>query len=346
MATIKDVAKLAEVSTATVSATINATAYVSPPLRERVERAILELGYATDGIARSLKKGVTSVIGLIVDDMTAPFYTSLVEEIEASAYAQGYSVMLCHAGRDVTKERKYLSLLRTHRVAGIIWSPTGRAEDYPAAQFDRFPIPVVFVDRVVSTFQSYDSVLLNNRAAGLQATNYLLDLGHRHIAMITGTDYLEPGHERREGFAEAFRRRGLAIDNTLIRNGAFRDAEAFAECRRLLSEDKSVSAILVGSDQMFIGVMRALDHFGLSCPRDISLVTIDDFPLAGVFNPRMTSVRQPVREMAQLSLQLLLRRMTSDRNAKAEHHVVEPTLIVRDSCAPCVRVDYRATAAS
>ena len=336
MPTIKDVAKLAGVSTATVSATINGTAYVSPLLRERVERAILELGYSTDGIARSLKKGVTSVIGLIVDDMTAPFYTELVDEIEALAYAQGYTVMLCHAGRSVDKERKYLSLLRTHRVDGIIWSPTGRAEDYPAEQFERFPIPIVFVDRVVSTFQSYDSVLLNNRAAGLQATNYLLDLGHRRIAMITGADHLEPGHERRLGFSEAFRKRGIPLDDSLIRNGAFRDAEAFSEFRRLLSEDNSISAVLVGSDQMFIGVMRALNHFGLECPHGISVVTIDDFPLAGVFNPRMTSVRQPVREMAQLSLQLLLRRMTSDKAAEAEHHVLEPTLIVRDSCAPSV----------
>jgi LacI family transcriptional regulator len=336
MPTIKDVAKLAGVSTATVSATINGTAYVSPLLRERVERAILELGYSTDGIARSLKKGVTSVIGLIVDDMTAPFYTELVDEIEALAYVQGYTVMLCHAGRSVDKERKYLSLLRTHRVDGIIWSPTGRAEDYPAEQFERFPIPIVFVDRVVSTFQSYDSVLLNNRAAGLQATNYLLDLGHRRIAMITGADHLEPGHERRLGFSEAFRKRGIPLDDSLIRNGAFRDAEAFSEFRRLLSEDNSISAVLVGSDQMFIGVMRALNHFGLECPHGISVVTIDDFPLAGVFNPRMTSVRQPVREMAQLSLQLLLRRMTSDKAAEAEHHVLEPTLIVRDSCAPSV----------
>jgi LacI family transcriptional regulator len=337
MATIKDVARLAEVSTATVSATINGTAYVSPQLRERVERAIVELGYATDGIARSLKKGVNNVIGLIVDDMTAPFYTELVEAIEASAYDQGYTVMLCHTGHDVAKERKYLSVLRTHRVAGIIWSPTGRAEDYPAEQFERFPIPVVFVDRVVSTFQSYDSVLLNNRAAGLQATNYLLDLGHRRIAMITGTDYLEPGRERREGFAEAFRRRGIPLETNLIRNGAFRDAEAFAACRRLLSEDKSISAILAGSDHMFTGVMRSLEYFGLSCPRDISLVTIDDFPLASVFNPRVTSVRQPVREMARLSVELLLRRLASKGPIReAEHHVVEPTFVVRDSCAPYV----------
>ena len=337
MATIKDVAQLARVSTATVSATINNTAYVSPQLRERVERAILELGYATDGIARSLKKGTSNVIGLLVDDMTAPFYTELVEAIEAAAYAQDYTVMLCHSGANVEKERRYLTVLRTHRVAGIIWSPSGRVEDYPAAQFERFPIPIVFVDRVVQTFQRYDSVILNNRAAGLQATNYLLDLGHRRIAMITGEDHTEPGRERREGYFDAFRRRGLGIDAALVRNGSFREAEAFQACRRLLSEDRSISAILVGSDQMFTGVMRALHHFGLSCPDDISLVTIDDFPLASVFNPRITAVRQPVRDMAQLSVQLLVRRMTNGRDTEAEHHVAEPTLVVRDSCTPHVR---------
>jgi LacI family transcriptional regulator len=125
----------------------------------------------------------------------------------------------------------------------------------------------------------------------------------------------------------------------VIRDGSFRDAEAFEECRKLLSEDHSVSAIVVGSDQMFIGVMRALAYFGLSCPNDVSVVTIDDFPLAGVFNPRMTSVRQPVREMAQIALRLLLGRMSAGRGGEAIHSVVEPTLIVRDSCTPLVQVD-------
>ncbi len=333
MATIKDVARLAGVSIATVSATINGTAYVSPQLTERVNRAIAAVGYTTDGIARSLKKGVTSLIGLIVDDITAPFYMSLVDEIEAAAYADGYSVLLCHTGRSVAKERKYLSLLRTHRVEGLIWSPTGRSEDYPAAEFERFAIPIVFVDRVVSSFQSYDSVLLNNRAAGLQATNYLLDLGHRRVAMITGSDYLAPARERREGYQESFRRRSLPSDPGLIRNGQFRETEAFEETRKLLSEDRSVSAILVGSDNMFIGVMRALDYLGLSCTQDISIVTIDDFPLARVFNPHITAVRQPVQEMAKTAFGRLLRRM-ANKGDEAAHLVVEPTLIVRDSCAP------------
>jgi LacI family transcriptional regulator len=336
MPTIKDVAKLASVSTATVSAVLNGTAYVSPQLKERVERAVADLGYTTDGVARSLKKGVTNLIGLIVDDMTAPFYMSLVEEISAAAYAEGYSLLLCPTGRDAAKERKYLSLLLSHRVSGIIWSPTGRAEDYPVEEFQKFSTPIVFVDRVVPTFASYDSVLLNNRSAGMQATNYLLDLGHRRIAMITGTDYIEPARERREGYEQAFRRRGVTADPRLIRNGAFRDAEAFAECQKLLVDDPSVSAILAGSDQMFIGVMRTLYHLGKSCPKDLSIVTIDDFPLASVFNPRITSVRQPIAEMAKAALKLLLRRMSLGMAADPRHDVVEPTLIVRDSCAPLV----------
>ena len=291
---------------------------------------MLELGYSTHGIARSLKKGVTSVIGLIVDDMTAPFYTSLVDEIEALAYAQGYTVMLCHAGRSVDKERKYLGLLRTHRVDGIIWSPTGRAKDYPAEQFERFPTPIVFVDRAVSTFQSYDSVLLNNRAARLQATNYILDLGHRRIEMITGADHLEPGRERRLGFSEAFSKACSRARQFPYSQRSVARRRSVLGVSAAALRNSSVSAVLVGSDQMFIGVMRALDHFGLACPRNISVVTIDDFPLASVFNPRITSVRQPVREMAELSLQLLLRRMTSGKDAEAEHHLLEPTLIVRN----------------
>jgi LacI family transcriptional regulator len=339
MPTIKDVAKLAEVSTATVSAALNGTAYVSPQLKERVERAVLRLGYSTDGVARSLKKGISSLIGLIIDDVTSPFYTELLDVIEAAAYKEGYGILLCHTGRDVTKERKYISLLRTHRVGGIVWAPTGRAEDYPAAEFERFAIPLVFVDRVVSSFQSYDSVLLNNRAASLQATNYLLDLGHRRIGMLSGPDFLEPARERNDGYREALLKRGLRVDERLIRNGNFREAEAFEECRKLLGEEKRVSALLVANNPMFIGALRALKHFGLSCPRDISVISIDDFPLATVLNPPVTTVRQPVREIAELALRLLLRRLSGEPIAEPTHRLVEPTLIVRESCAPYARAD-------
>ena len=336
MATIKDVAKLARVSTATVSAAINGTAFVSPNLKARVDHAIAELGYATDGIARSLKKGKSSLIGLIVDDMTSPFYAELVEEIESLANENGYAVLLCHTGRDVRKEREYLRLLRTHRVDGIVWAPTGGAPDYPTSSLKQFSVPLVFIDRVVPTFANYDSVLLNNRAAGLKATNYLLDIGHKRIAMISGPDFLEPAKERTEGFREAYRRRGFSVVEDLVLDGNFREAKAFEECRKLLEKKNGVSAILVANNPMFIGVMRALSLMGLSCPGDISVVSIDDFPLADALRPHVTTVRQPVREMAQAALRVLLERVTDAARPNATHLLFEPILIVRESCAPVV----------
>jgi LacI family transcriptional regulator len=334
MATIKDVAKLAKVSTATVSAALNGTAYVSPQLKERVERAVIALSYSTDGIARSLKKGATNLIGLLIDDVTSPFYTELVEEIESLAYRAGYAVLLCHTGREVGNVTRYLSLLRTHRVAGIVWAPTGGDNDYPESNFRQFPIPLVFVDRVVSTFQAYDSVLLDNRAASFRATNYLLDLGHRRIGMVSGPEFLEPARERNDGYRVALRGRGLPVEERLVRDGAFREAEAFEECRKLLAEEPRVSAVVVANNHMFIGFMRALKRFGLSCPKDISVVSIDDFPLAAVLNPALTTIRQPVREMAGLALDLLLRRLSGDPPVGPTHRLVEPILIVRESCAP------------
>jgi LacI family transcriptional regulator len=298
---------------------------------------VQKLGYSADGVARNLKRGVSNLIGLIVDDVTSPFYAELVEAIETAAYAEGYNILLCHTGRDIAKERKYLSLLKTHRVGGIVWAPTGKSEDYPAAEFEHFSIPLVFVDRVVSTFQSYDSVLLNNRATGMQATNYLLDLGHRRIGLISGPEYLEPARERNVGYREGHIKRGLAVDERLIRNGNFREAEAFDACRRLLSDEPGISALFVANNPMLIGVMRALKHVGLICPRDISLVAVDDFPLASVLNPPITTVRQPVQEIAGLAVQLIQRRISRSSADEVTHKLVEPSLIVRESCVPYLK---------
>lgn len=333
MATIKDVAKLAKVSTATVSAALNGTSYVSPQLKDRVDRAVAELGYSTDGIARSLKRGKSNLIGLLVDDVTSPFYAQFIEDVESLAYDRSYGLLLCHTGRDVTKERDYLRLLRMQRVDGIIWAPTGRTTDYTRKEIQGISTPIIFVDRVIAGFASYDSVLLNNREAAAQATNYLLDLGHRRICMLSGDEFLEPARERNRGYREALKKRGVRSDRSLICNGHFREAEAFEEFMSVL-QTEDITAVIAANNPMLIGVMRALDQFNLSCPKDMSVVAIDDFPLAGVTKPRMTTVRQPVREIAEQALRLLLRRMGGEKAAEPAHVQVEPLLIVRESCAP------------
>jgi LacI family transcriptional regulator len=333
MATITDVAKRARVSVATVSATINNTKYVSPELKSRVTAAIRELGYAPDAIARSLKKGRTSLIGLILPDITNPFFTGFVRHVERDARKQGYSVLLCDTDEDFEAERAYLRLMRTYRAEGVILLPNGRPEQYQETEFERYDIPVVMVDRTIPAMQS-DHVVLNNRSAALQATNYLLDLGHRRLAMMAGPDYLTNARDRTEGFREALVARGLTFDPAQVRYGNFHEDDAFEACKDLLTQPKPPTGLFVAGNQMLIGVMRAVAALQLSCPKDVSIAAIDDFPWANAFTPRLTTVRQPIAEFGANAVRLLLNRITQRQSTPYARLALEPSLIVRDSCAP------------
>jgi LacI family transcriptional regulator len=333
MPTITDVAKLAGVSVATVSATINGNKYVSPELKHRVTAAIRELGYTPDAIARSLKRGKTNLIGLILPDATNPFFTEFVRHVERGARKQGYLVLLCDTDEDFETERAYLRLMRTYRAEGVILLPTGHPEAYQEPEFESYDVPVVMVDRYVSAMPS-DHVMLNNRGAALQATNYLLDLGHRRLAIIAGPDYLTNARDRTEGFREAIVSRGLSFDPTQIRYGNFHEDEAFEVCKDLLSSPARPTALFVAGNQMLIGVMRAIAALQLSCPKDISVAAIDDFPWANAFTPRLTTVRQPASDISEHTLRLLLRRIAGAASTPPARVVLEPSLIVRDSCAP------------
>jgi LacI family transcriptional regulator len=333
MATITDVAKRARVSVATVSATINNTKYVSPELKSRVTAAIHELGYAPDAIARSLKKGRTNLIGLILPDITNPFFTEFVRHVERGARKHGYSVLLCDTDEDFDAERAYLRLMRTYRAEGVILLPTGEPQQYEEPEFATYDIPVVMVDRTVPAIRS-DHVVLNNRGAALQATNYLLDLGHRRLAMVAGPDYLTNARERTEGFRAALRARGLSFDPGQVRYGNFHEEDAFATCKDLLSMPNPPTGLFVAGNQMLIGVMRAVAALQLSCPKDVSIAAIDDFPWANAFTPRLTTVRQPIAEFSANALRLLLHRITHGAATPYARLALEPALIVRDSCVP------------
>jgi LacI family transcriptional regulator len=333
MATITDVAKRARVSVATVSATINNTKYVSPELKSRVTAAVRELGYAPDAIARSLKKGRTNLIGLILPDITNPFFTEFVRHLERGARKQGYSVLLCDTDEDFEAERAYLRLMRTYRAEGIILLPTGKPKEYEQPEFQTYDIPVVMVDRTIPAIQS-DHVVLNNRGAALQATNYLLDLGHRRLAMMAGPDYLTNARDRTEGFREALLARGLTFDPTQVRYGNFHEDDAFEACKDLLGAATPPTGLFVAGNQMLIGVMRAVAALQLDCPKDVSIAAIDDFPWANAFTPRLTTVRQPIAEFSAHALRLLLHRITHGASTPYARLALEPSLIVRDSCAP------------
>jgi len=332
MATMKDVARLAGVSIATVSATVNRSAFVSAELRRRVTDAIHELGYAPDGVARSLKRGRTQLVGLIVADITNAFFTELVHVIEAAIQDAGYSVLLCDTDESFEKERDYLRILRTHRVDGVILAPTGQPGDYAPFHSLEERLPLVLVDRVLAELNA-DTVTVDNVAAAFDATTHLLDLGHRDVSTITGPLHLTPAQDRLRGFRAALEQRGIPLREDFVRSGAFREEEAMAAALEILQRPERPSAIFVANNHMMIGVMRAIAQLKLNCPKDVSVVGIDDFPWANAFTPRLTLVRQPVEEIGKAAVQLLLDRRKDDGDRPPVHRVLKPTLVVRDSCA-------------
>ena len=333
MANIKDVARRANVSISTVSAVLNHSKFVSPVLLQRVQETVKELGYRTDGIARSLKRGKTDLVGLIVDDLNNLFYVQLLEEIEREANARGYAVLLCQSAGEVAIERAYLDVLRKYRVDGLIWSVAGRPEHYREQIVGALPGPLVFVDRVCSTFEQFDSVVLDNVAAGRQATEYLLDMGHRDIILLNGPEFLAVAAEREEGFLRALKARDVPVDRRLVISRTFREDEASEACHAVLAEHTRATAILASSGGLFVAAMRAIKALNLSCPGDMSIVGIDDFPLATLFMPPVTVVAQPVKTMGKVAFELLMRRLEM-KGGPPVHRVLEPTLIVRGSCRP------------
>lgn len=333
MATIKDVARLARVSTATVSATINKTAYVSAPLQARVEAAIKDLGYAPSTVARSLKMGRTKLIGIIVPELVNPFFAELVQAVERAAQALGYTLLLCNSTANVARELDVLRLMQMQRADGIILVPAGTADDYERAGLAQFPVPVVLVERRIERL-AIPCVGVDNEAAGAHAARHLIGLGHRRIATIAGPQEISTGRDRLAGFCEVLREAGLPIDPAHAPIGAFRPEVAQAACRRLMQQSEPPTALFVADNQMLLGVVRALAELGIICPGQVSVLSVDDAPWMAAVSPAYSVIRQPVAVMGERALDLLLRRIDKSVPSESQTVLLAPELIIRESCTP------------
>jgi len=327
---MNDVAAVAEVSIFTVSAVVNGTATVSDELRRRVLAAIEETGYKRNALARSLKTGETRTIGLTVGDITNPFYTEVVSVIQQVLHRSGYAVMLCCNDRDVHLQAEQIELLKDRMVDGLIIAPTGDDETLRGILADT-EIPVVLIDRIMEGVDC-DSVVLDNRAAVMDATRYLVGLGHRRIGFISGKLDSFTGRERLAGYFAALDEAGIAREDGLAQLGNYREESAYSAAIHLLSGRNPPTAIFSSNNLMVIGVMRALRDLGLRCPEDVSVTGIDDFPWADVFHPQLTTVAQPVRTIGEQSANLLLQRLSADAEAAPRHIVLKGRLVVRESC--------------
>ena len=334
MATIKDVAKAAGVSTATVSAVVNDSAYVSPNLRARVLAAIRDLRYAPSLVARNLRRGRSQLIALAVADLANPFYARMVASAEAAVAAWGYSLVLFNSDEKPEIERRVLARIRTLGCDGAVVVPVGAADQYRQREFD--DLPTVLLGRSI-TGEPVDTVTIDNPSAGRQATNYLLDLGHTRIGSISGPMQVSTGKGRLDGMLEAMAARGLAPLPGDVRSGEFREDAAYSVARDILGQPDRPTALYVANGVMAIGVMRAIADLGLRCPEDISIASTDTISGVGGLKPRLTRTEHPVADMTNTALRMLVERIDGKVSVAPRHIVFQPALVVGESCAPVAR---------
>jgi DNA-binding LacI/PurR family transcriptional regulator len=277
-----------------------------------------------------MRKQSAAVIGLIITDIQNPFFTALVRAVEDIAYQNQYTVLLCNSDEDAEKERLYMKVLSTERVAGVIVVPA--SNDCRESILD-LRVPVVVVDRKIPGLV-VDSVVIDNVAGARKATNHLITLGHRRIGLVSAPASVSVGRERRQGYEQALKKHGLPVDQNLIRMGDFKESGGYRAALELLSCDPKPTAIFAVNNLMTMGTLKAIHDSNLRIPEDISVIGFDDMPWLTLLTPPLTAVCQPTYQIGAEAAKRLFRRLQGARDIAPETLVLQPELIIRSSTAP------------
>ncbi|GAC1385895.1 MAG: LacI family DNA-binding transcriptional regulator [Herpetosiphon sp.] len=339
--TIHDVARVANVSTSTVSNLLNdRNDRMRPETTQRIHAAIDQLGYVPNRIARQLKTGHVPIIGLIVPSVANPFWGAFARYVEDAAAAHGYQVLLGNGERDPRREHSYAATLWEHGVRGVMLGSSPLSYEHLMGLAER-GLKVVAFDREIqsSDLVAIDSITIDNVLAARLATNHLLALGHRRIGFLSGPLGTVSRRDRLAGYRAALAEAGVEPTSELIREEVattgFGDNEGAAHGRRgarkLLSLPNPPTALLAINDMFALGAYAGARDVGLRVPDGVSIVGFDDIVLADIVDPPLTTVRQPLPEMMQTAVAFLIGRINGTRTGAPEHIAVVPDLIIRGS---------------
>jgi DNA-binding LacI/PurR family transcriptional regulator len=327
-ATIRDVAKLAGVSTATVSKVLNGTGRISAGTSVRVANAMEELQYHPSMIARALKKNQTYSIGLLVPDITNSFYAELMRAIEDEALSRNYFVLVCSTDNSPERERKQLELLMGKQLDGLIIATADGMSSDSLKMLRNSELRVVFIDRVVPD-SPYPVIAADHYAGSYQAMEHLIQLGHRKLAVFAEPLYLRPSQERLRGFFAALEAYGLPRDSSPVLNRGFGAQAGYELAQRLLLSNELPTAIFATNDLIALGALQKFHEVGISIPDQLSLMGYDDIQMAKLASPPLTTIAQPIAEMCRLAVEYLF----SDRPPSTTITLLLPKLIIRNSTA-------------
>lgn len=336
--TIKDIAGMAGVSYATVSRVLNGERYVKPETYERVMEVCRRTGYTPNAVARQLKQGKSNSIGIIIPDISNVFFSEMTRNIEWEARQKGYNVFISSSFYDYGVEERNIQALLRSRVDGIVISGVGDRSPETIRQYAEH-VPIVFIGDNIPD-KGVSSVTVDNFKGVAMATEYLIKLGHPRLAFLGGRSSSIAHQRRHQGFLQALRRTTVPHEIYSVCDGS-KIEDGYKTALRYFSErqgEARATAVLTISDHFALGVMQAAHELGIRIPRDLSLIGFDNISFAALPGVQLTSVSQPQQLMCEYTFRMLLQLIEGDKKIVQEKHMVEPTLVCRDTC---LRYPYR-----
>ncbi|MGC9064858.1 MAG: LacI family DNA-binding transcriptional regulator [bacterium] len=315
------------VSTATVSRALYNTGYVNPETRKKIIQVAEELGYERYKEVKASKER-TNLAGVIVSDITNPFFTQVVRGIEDVLSVVGYSLLLCNADENIEKEANYLRVLQNKKVDGIILAPTGGDHKIIRGIIDR-GIPLILIDRLIDGLEA-DGVIIDNISGAYEGVLHLIYEGYTRIGIITGPLEVMTARERLEGYKKALTEARIDFDENLVENGGYTQEGGYRAVKRLIERAKP-DAFFITNNVMTTGVLLALKEMNIKIPEEIGIVGFDDLEWAPLIDPPLTTISQPIYTIGSTSAQLLLRKLGRTAKLRKEVVVLKPKLIIRES---------------
>lgn len=329
-ATIRDVASSAGVSVGTVSRSLNAPDSVRPVTLAKVRAAIDALGFTPDSRAQNMRRRNTMTVGFVIDDIANPWHASSFKAADAELRQHGFSLYLVSTNGKPNEEAQAIDMLQHGRADGVIMTINNEQDPRTLKRLAELRVPSVLLDRDIPL--EIDAVLTDHASGLMQATNYLIELGHRRIALITAGSDIRPGRERVRGFTEAFKKRSLPVPVDLIRSQSLSAEFGFREATALLAQPERPTAIIASGNRILVGVLRAFQQQNVSVPGDISLIGCDRSDVAMLYPGPITIIDRDVEDIGRTAAQLLIERLAHPGEKPAQRITFPTRLILGGSC--------------
>ncbi len=328
VASMKDVAKMADVSISTVSRVISGTTPVDPKTRKRVEQAVQATGFKPNLIARGLRVKSASLVGMLVPEIRTTSFSILIEHVETAVEALGYNLILGGTGGDPDREERFFENLVRRHIDGVIVSLVSD-HSHLMHLIERTDVPVVIIDRPLKHY-AFPTVVMDNRLAGKMAAEHLLSLGHKKFACITGGSDIGISRDRLDGFRDALADAGILLESKAVVDGNFQYESGYRCIDALLSNGAAFTALWAQNDIMAIGALNRLREHGISVPGDVSIMGVDNVDDAWMARPAITTIAQPYKEIAQVAARLL-HSINRGETLEEKWLTLAPELVVRES---------------